>query len=280
MDIRKTTTHALAAVSAVVFVYSSAMVFAPDVMAGGTDGYAASTIKVEDGASDAGTASDAVSEAGKPKQDRDGEDGFYGEGRWSGNTEDARREHRNIVFSDNSPDFSSNDVSDDTSNNVSDDTSDDASDGGLEESDGKTYSNSPVLVSDDRWETGVFGDAGRLYLKDFSVALYWGSDQWIVDEEDSAAYWEGDGGFVIAEHHHQGFDIIKTVVPGDICEIRHEDGTCTKYLCTEIDSDCHNITEDLVRSDWATTCYGVADLLMYTCNDCWQNVTCVWWTRI
>ena len=138
---------------------------------------------------------------------------------------------------------------------------------------------STALVSDERWETGVYGDAGRLYVKDFSVALYWGCEQWIVDAEDSAAYWE-DSGTLIADHHNQGFDVIKTVALGDVCEVRHSDGSCERYVCTEIDPDCHNITEDLVRSDWATTCYGVADLLMYTCNDCWQNVTCAWWTRI
>ena len=130
------------------------------------------------------------------------------------------------------------------------------------------------------YDAGDYGDFGRLYIGDFSVALWAIEEQWLVDEENAAAVYFRDGSLVIGDHANQGFDVIKDLSLGDACEIKHADGSVGVYVCKEIDYNCHNTGYDLVRSDWTTLCSGYSDIVMYTCNESWQDVTCVWFDKV
>lgn len=121
-----------------------------------------------------------------------------------------------------------------------------------------------------------YGNAGRLYINDHSVALYYSQAQSVVDRKDSAATWTYDQTTFIADHWNQGFDTIKTCDIGDTCYILYSDGTRKTYICTAIDRNGHNTGYDIVdhNRDSVASYQG---LVMYTCNDNWKNITLVYW---
>lgn len=143
---------------------------------------------------------------------------------------------------------------------------------------------------------GRLGDAGRLYIPSvgLSVALYQarfddGYNQYITDAQDAAVYFPraciaSDGSYnndpMIADHRHQGFDAIKSVTPGYTrAYIYDGNGNLSVYLCNNLFTG-HNtgwgITDEYGNN---AECMG-NDLLTYTCNDHWTNVTIATWTCI
>ena len=125
--------------------------------------------------------------------------------------------------------------------------------------------------------------AGRLYISSVGVdvALYNSFRQYVVDREDSAAYFDiapWQGHMVIGDHNTQGFDAILDVEIGAIAMIVGEDGSITYYECVDAFNG-HNTGRYI--SDWnGKIVMHRADLLMYTCLDYYKNVRVVLWNKI
>lgn len=134
----------------------------------------------------------------------------------------------------------------------------------------------------------TFGTAGRLDIPSVGVGvalyetdLYQPNVQSVVDAWDSAAVFPyRDKVTVIADHNYQGFDGTRNVVVGNAAFISRQGGSFDTYVCTRICYDGHNLGAELVDE------YGEqvenntdGELIMYTCNDCWQNITITYWQR-
>ena len=108
----------------------------------------------------------------------------------------------------------------------------------------------------------------NLTLKDYTVPVYNTCDtdnvinQKVVDAKNAAAYFTFDGNtYIIADHVHQGFSVIKSLTTGDEIHLGDED-----YIVTDIDPNGVN-NRDLYYSDGTDAVIGNdADLLLYTCN--------------
>lgn len=150
----------------------------------------------------------------------------------------------------------------------------------------------PVLELDAKgFFNGPLGDMGRLYVPSVGVdvALYWvgpydGNAQAICDCQD-AAVWMGPEwddyigwGDVIADHWNQGFDAIKSCQVGNKAYIVTAD-KIRVYECVGIDYDGHNLEYTCVDSQ-GRSLWQISDIVMYTCNENWQHITCVFWTQI
>lgn len=128
------------------------------------------------------------------------------------------------------------------------------------------------------------GDSGRLYLsKSYSVALYYGPYQDIVDRTDSAAIWEHKYSItVIADHAYQGFSYIKGVKVGDIAYIKTKD-KIIKYKAVEKTIGT-NTGPDLITKDGRSIYSDDAkySLVMYTCNspNNSKDITLVFWQEV
>lgn len=90
-----------------------------------------------------------------------------------------------------------------------------------------------------------YGNRGRLYIGDWSVALN-GSDtgnntdlQSYADAPDSAAYLEYNDKVMIADHASQGFSVIMSLQVGDKVTIQQEDGTEQALECTALYPDSY-----------------------------------------
>lgn len=133
-----------------------------------------------------------------------------------------------------------------------------------------------------------YGTAGRLDIPcvNIGVRIYYvdltdGNVQSVVDAHDSAAYFlYANRKMVIADHNNQEFSHLSDIHVGDKAVISDADGNKEEYVCTRICYDGHNMGTYLVDE------YGIyvensddGNLIMYTCNDCWQNVTIVYWQR-
>lgn len=122
--------------------------------------------------------------------------------------------------------------------------------------------------------------AGRLYIPDvgIDVALYRSNKQYVVDRQDSAAYFDlspWKGHMLIADHNTQAFGPLLDVTVGMDASIVHSDGTETRYVCTDV-FDGHNTGKYI--SDWSgKIVMHRADLLMYTCLGYWRNVRVTLW---
>lgn len=118
----------------------------------------------------------------------------------------------------------------------------------------------------------VTGQPGRLVIPDLgiNVAMVWGLDQSIVDAPDSAATWSTGAGITIADHWNQGnYTNIQYSVPGST--IAYVDNTA--YVCISC-FEGHNIgytVTDESGND-VMNALGAGQVLLYTCNGCWQNV--------
>lgn len=122
--------------------------------------------------------------------------------------------------------------------------------------------------------------AGRLYIREvgIDVALYRSNKQYVVDRDDSAAYFDLSrwrGHMSVADHWTQGFATLKDVTEEMEAYIVQPDGTTTYYTCTAV-FDGHNTGHGI--TDWdGRFVHGDAPLLMYTCIDGWRNVrVCLW----
>ena len=135
---------------------------------------------------------------------------------------------------------------------------------------------------------GVEGSAGRLYLGDWSVALYY-TDQYdlstmqaVIDRPDSAAYAydPSDNTTLIADHNGQGFGRIKQYGVGDIMIIV-KDGVVKKYQCVSyygngtVYDGCGSLPD-------GRSCYqGDTPFFTQTCNNSsGTSVTYQYWTQI
>ncbi|MDD6363375.1 MAG: hypothetical protein PUG18_09050 [Lachnospiraceae bacterium] len=135
---------------------------------------------------------------------------------------------------------------------------------------------------------GTLGNVGRLFIPSVgvNVALNYVDDntgdeaaQAICDAEDSAAYmnFSSSDEVWIGDHNFQGFDAIKSVVPGTEAYIKNTDGTITTYTCTEI-TQATNTGYDLVTADGRSASnINAGGIIMYTCNDDWTSVTATFW---
>ena len=121
------------------------------------------------------------------------------------------------------------------------------------------------------------GMVGRLVIPSVgvNVALFSGSDQAIVDAQDSAAYFSAGNSMVIGDHWNQGFTKIKSCTVGTKAYIYRGDSiealTCTN-VCRGINNDYDILYEDgtsVTTGSW---------LLMYTCNGAnYHDITITIW---
>ena len=121
----------------------------------------------------------------------------------------------------------------------------------------------------------VYGTFGRIYISNYSAALYDynvntkadSSLQTIVDNKDSAAYYKNHGKLVIADHNSQGFKVLVNLSEGTIASIKFENGKTIKYKLIN-KSEGKNEGYDLVDSEGNSFFDKDYDLIMYTCyND-------------
>ena len=116
------------------------------------------------------------------------------------------------------------------------------------------------------------GTLGRLFLPsvDFSVAVYSTSlsdgdhAQKIVDDRDSAAYFQIRNQSVIADHNHQGFHRIIDIVVGEKAYIKNSDGQIQVYKMTN-KLEGMNLGYDLTDLNEKSVLDGESDLILYTC---------------
>jgi hypothetical protein len=125
--------------------------------------------------------------------------------------------------------------------------------------------------------------AGRLYIDSvgIDVALYRSMMQYIVDDTDSAAYFDvlpWKGHMIIADHRTQAFSTLVDVEIGEIARIHKEDGTNAYYECVDV-FDGYN-KGGYISDGKGKIVMHRADLLMYTCLDYWQGVRVTLWNEI
>lgn len=124
-------------------------------------------------------------------------------------------------------------------------------------------------------KTIKYGTFGRLYISNYSAALYdynvyTKSDtalQTIVDNKDSAAYYKNYGKLVIADHYNQGFKVLINLSEGNTLQIKFEDGNTIRYKLIK-KSEGTNAGPDLVDNEGNSFFEMESDLILYTCyND-------------
>ena len=122
------------------------------------------------------------------------------------------------------------------------------------------------------------GMVGRLVIPSVgvNVALFSGSDQAIVDAQDSAAYFSAGNSMVIGDHWNQGYTKIKNCAVGTKAYIYRGDSietlTCTN-VCRGINNDYDILYED------GTSATTGSWLLMYTCNGAnYHDITITIWS--
>lgn len=130
-------------------------------------------------------------------------------------------------------------------------------------------------TKDNNHKTVKYGTFGRLYISNYSAALYdynvyTKSDtalQTIVDNKDSAAYYKNHGKLVIADHYNQGFKVLINLSEGNTLQIKFEDGNTIRYKLIK-KSEGINAGYDLIDSEGNSFFEMESDLIMYTCyND-------------
>lgn len=117
-----------------------------------------------------------------------------------------------------------------------------------------------------------YGTFGRLYVSNFSVALYdynvntqsSSSLQTIVNNQDSAAYYINNGRLVIADHNYQGFSILANLNVGTTSYIKFKDGSIIRYRLIK-KSKGVNTGPDLKDNNGNSFLNMDSDIIMYTC---------------
>ena len=132
--------------------------------------------------------------------------------------------------------------------------------------------NEQVNDADIKTETINYGTYGRLYIANYSVALYDYnvnttsniSLQTIVNNYDSAAFYRNYDKLVIADHNNQGFSILYGLNEGSTSYIQFEDGSVIRYRLIKKASGT-NTGPDLVDNEGNSFFNMDSDIIMYTC---------------
>lgn len=107
-----------------------------------------------------------------------------------------------------------------------------------------------------------------------NVACYASSSQATVDAADSAAYFYTSGHLTIADHKHQGFSAIRSCSKGMKASLSTSSGT-KNYICVDRING-HNTGYELTDANYnSIDSMYPGTLVLYTCNENWQNVTIV-----
>lgn len=132
------------------------------------------------------------------------------------------------------------------------------------------------------------GMIGSLYIPDVSVnvALFNTSNlsakerQHVVDLPDSAAVFYLGPQCVIGDHDLQGFQNIRDVIENKTAAYIQKGSYTDTYICTEI-GDGHNTGTTITdKNNLPIEERNDADIIMYTCNGCWQNITYTIWEQV
>lgn len=146
-----------------------------------------------------------------------------------------------------------------------------------------TTKKEPVVVRE------KFGTLGRLYLPtiNHSVAVYYANvynntsynAQKIVDDEDSAAYYQLGNKYIVADHYYQGFKKIVNLNVGDTASIKMNDGTVKNYY---LKNKLIGINASADLTDEAGNSIQTMDgtLVMYTCYTSDKKIMITLWDEI
>lgn len=129
---------------------------------------------------------------------------------------------------------------------------------------------------------------GRLYIPEVSinVALFDTSEitakerQYVVDLPDSAAVFYLGAQCVIGDHDLQGFQNIRDVIQDQTVAYIQKGNYTDVYICTEIGGGCNTGKTIIDKNGDVIESRNDADLIMYTCNGNWQNITYTVWKEI
>ena len=132
------------------------------------------------------------------------------------------------------------------------------------------------------------GMIGRLYIPDIgiSVAVFdtRGMDannrQKVVDLEDSAALFYLNKQCTIGDHDLQGFQTIRNAVVGKTVAYIQKGNYTDAYLCVE-SGEGHNTGTTITDSSGKSVKdRNSSNMLLYTCNGCWQNISYTVWMQV
>ena len=129
---------------------------------------------------------------------------------------------------------------------------------------------------------------GRLYIPEVSinVALFDTSEitakerQYVVDLPDSAAMFYLGNQCVIGDHDLQGFQNIRDVIQDQTIAYIQKGDYTEVYICTESGDGCNTGKTIIDKNGDVIESRNDADLIMYTCNGNWQNITYTVWKEI
>lgn len=110
-----------------------------------------------------------------------------------------------------------------------------------------------------------------------AVKCYKSSSQAITDAENAANYFYAVGHWIVADHNHQNFHLLKSCQVGDIAYAPDS----TQYQCIDIMPQGRNTGTELTTSD-GTSIDNIhpGALVAYTCNDTWRSVTIVFFMPV
>lgn len=126
-------------------------------------------------------------------------------------------------------------------------------------------------------EKSTRGSIGRLYIPEvgIDVALFQSSEQSVVDDVDSAAFFRMKGQDVIGDHNVQGFSKIRKMVPGRTYAYIEDGNIARKYRCiAKIDG--HNREIDITDENEQSVLGRYPNTIMlYTCKNHWSNISII-----
>lgn len=140
----------------------------------------------------------------------------------------------------------------------------------------KTSTNKKIVKTNNTTKkTNIkYGTFGRLYVSNYSVALYdynvntnsSSSLQTIVNNKDSAAYYMTNGKLVIADHNYQGFRVLVNIPVGTKSNIKFKNGSTITYKLIK-KSKGVNTGPDLIDTKGNSFFKMKSDIIMYTCYE-------------
>ena len=106
----------------------------------------------------------------------------------------------------------------------------------------------------------------RLYIDavGINVGLTYSSDQWAVDDYDSAAYFSYGMGMMIGDHNYQTFETLPNVIPGSTTARIDFGDHVEQYICTNLITGYN--TGHGLYDDNDNSVESGATLIMYTCQ--------------
>lgn len=110
------------------------------------------------------------------------------------------------------------------------------------------------------------------------VACFNSSAQSVADGKDSAVYFRYWEGTIIADHWNQGFETIKQCVPGTLAYFNNGEEV-KEYICTGYTTG-HNTGYNLTDDNYIIITCNPDEIILYTCNGCWQNVWIVFFQAV